>query len=350
MPLAEDPSAAAQPPRKRSRRLWLLAPYALVVLLLSGWSVGWFVVKGRIEQGLDEQAQALRGAGWTVALSDRRVSGFPFRLHLRYGQAQLAAPSGWAVTIPGLEGEAYLHAPDHWVLIAPHGLTFVRPKGGPVAVSGQALRVSLAGLSQPIWRVVLEGSKVAFAPSPDAQPFALASAELLQFYLQPSSKAGEGRWLLRVDNGAAAPNALLGALARGKPVASRAEGRLSRLDAWARSGSHGAAQAWSMSGGQIQLDGAELNAGAIRARLVQPSALSFDGEGRLVGALPLEVRPAIAALGGLAGVDIAPEVAARAAEVLGGRAAGDSARLTVTFQAGATTLGPVRIGPAPKLF
>lgn len=339
MPLAEDPSAAAQPPRKRSRRLWLLAPYALVVLLLLGWSVGWFVVKGRIEQGLDDQARALRGAGWTVALTDRRVSGFPFRLHVKFGEAQLAAPSGWAVAIPGLEGEAYLHAPDHWVLIAPHGLTFVRPKGGPVAVSGQTLRVSLAGLSRPIWRVVLEGSKVAFSPSPDAQPFALASAELMQLYVKPSSVAGEALWLVRVEGGAAAPNTLLGALAHGKQVSAKGEGR------W--QDPRGAVVSANR---RLLLDFGEVSAGATSARLPAPAILTVGGDGRLNGALPIDVSGAPQSLSWLASPlkDVPSEGGTR--PVLETLPKVGDMRLFLVFREGATTLGPVRVGSAPKLF
>ena len=345
MPSAEPSLAAPKP----SRRLWLLAPYVLAVLLLAGWSVGWFVVKGRIESGLDRQVQALRTAGWTVALADRRVSGFPFRLHFRYGRTRLAAPSGWALDLPALQAEAYLHAPDHWVLIAPQGLTFVRPKGGSVRVAGEALRASLAGLRAPIWRVVLEGRRVRFAPDPDAQPFALASAGLMQLYLEPSVGAGEGRWLARVENGAAAPNAVLGALAREGPVLFRAEGVMTALSAWTAS-PQGGARAWAEAGGRLRLDRAELAAGTVKATLVHPAELGLDMAGRLAGVLPIEVRPAVATLGALAGVAVPPEMAARVAEAASGRPRGDSARMNVTLEAGIAAIGPVRIGPAPKLF
>lgn len=345
-----DPAPSDDRARKRSRRWWLLAPYALVILLLIGWSVGWFVVKNQIERRLDQQAQALRRSGWTVSLGERRFDGFPFRLRLRYGTAQVATPSGWALSVPGFEAQAYLHAADHWVLLAPRGLTFVRPKGGPVAVSGQTIRASLAGLRQPLWRVVLEGRELKFAPTPEARPFALASADLLQLYFQPSGAADEARWLFRLENAAAAPNALLGALSRGKPVGSRVEGRLTELKAWSGIRPAAAARAWSNAGGAVQLDRGELDAGGVKVRVAEPSALTLDREGRLKGALPLEVSPALATLGALAGVDIAPEAATRAAQVLSGRQDGDVAHLTVHFEAGATTLGPVRIGPAPALF
>ncbi len=48
---------------------------------------------------------------------------------------------------------------------------------------------------------------------------------------------------------------------------------------------------------------------------------------------------------------IAPETAVAASAVAMARQGQDDmARATLTFQAGRTTLGPVAIGPAPKVF
>lgn len=324
---------------RRSRPLWLLAPYALLILLAAGWSVAWFVVKGQVERRLDQSAQELRRAGWSVALDGRRLSGFPFRLKLAYPHARLGTPTGWAVDVPGLQAEAYLHAPDHWVLVAPAGLTFIRPLGGPVAVSGRALRASLAGLRQPIWRVVLEAAEPRFTAAEGARPFALASAELMQLYVQPSATAGEARTLLRIEGGRAASGTLLSVLAQDKPVVVRTEARVTGL----------ASRQASIR--TLQLDLAELHAGAVGVRLVQPTSLIVAADGRLRGEVPIEVRPALATLAALTGIELDPAAARRAAELLSGRGGqGDAGRLTLSFQGGSARLGPLRLGPSPRLF
>lgn len=350
MPLEALPTLATTLDGRPSRRLWLLAPYALVLILLVGWSAGWFVVKQGVERRLDAATERLTSADWKVELRERRVEGFPFRLKVSWSRARLATPSGWAVDVPGLKAEAYLHAPDHWVLAAPAGLTFVRPRGGAVAVSGQALRASLSGLRGPAWRLVLEGVKPRFAPPSEANPFSLASADLVQLYLQPSPATGELRSLVRVENGRAGPRTLLGLLASDKPVTLRTEARVTHVSAWRGGRLAQAGRAWAEAGGALRLDRSELQAGAVSARLAGPTTLAVDDAGRLRGVLPIEVRPALATLGALVGIELDPGAAAGALDALSGREAGDAGRLTLTLRDGEAKLGPLRIGSAPKLF
>ena len=71
----------------------------------------------------------------------------------------------------------------------------------------------------------------------------------------------------------------------------------------------------------------------------------------LTRALDVSLRQAPRALGemGREGV-IPPANAAAAAAVAEARETGDQARATISFQAGMTTLGPVALGPAPKVY
>ena len=83
-----------------------------------------------------------------------------------------------------------------------------------------------------------------------------------------------------------------------------------------------------------------------------PGSLTVDRNGRLLGVLDVTLRQAPRALGamGTEGV-IAPEAAQAASAVAEARqGAGDTAQATLNFQAGRTTLGPVALGPAPKIY
>jgi hypothetical protein len=84
-----------------------------------------------------------------------------------------------------------------------------------------------------------------------------------------------------------------------------------------------------------------VNGGTLRA--------GFDG--RLQGVLDLSLRQAPRALGVLADTGaVSAERAAAAVAVAEARGSRDLARATLNFEAGQTTLGPVALAPAPKVY
>lgn len=346
---SENPIPEAAPERKKPRRLALILPFVLIALALIGYGAFWFVASQRLKGGIEAQAAALRDAGYVVDLQDQRVGGFPFRMKLSFGEARIASPSGWALAVPGLEAEAYTHAPGHWVIAAPEGLTFTRPGGGPVAVRGDGLRGSIAGVRDTPWRIVLQGRNVRFAPAAGARPFSLASADLVEFYLRPSAQAGEGMILLRVENGRAQPGSLLGQIGGEGAVQAVVDGRVAKPGAFAGRDWGSAVRAWTQAGGVASLVQANLTAGDFTAKAAG-GTLGVGPDGRLVGAVPLELRQADRALSALAGAEALEEGAAgSAAAVAAARAQGEAATVNLVFQAGVTTFGPVRVGPAPKI-
>ncbi|MGO4707004.1 DUF2125 domain-containing protein [Microvirga sp. 2MCAF38] len=66
----------------RSNRFWLYTPIALLVLVGIAWSIAWFVIRNRTNDGLDAwlAAEARGGRQWTCL--DRKVGGFPFRVEI----------------------------------------------------------------------------------------------------------------------------------------------------------------------------------------------------------------------------------------------------------------------------
>ena len=80
--------------------------------------------------------------------------------------------------------------------------------------------------------------------------------------------------------------------------------------------------------------------------------LSVGGDGRLTGALDVTLRQAPRALGVLGEEGLIPQPNAEAAVAVARarEGSGDAASATITFQAGQTTLGPVAVGPAPKVY
>jgi hypothetical protein len=79
--------------------------------------------------------------------------------------------------------------------------------------------------------------------------------------------------------------------------------------------------------------------------------LTVGSDGRLRGAIPAFLRQAPRALSAMGESGTIPrERADAAAAVTAARQEGDIARAVIGFEAGQTTLGPVAIGPAPKVY
>lgn len=318
-------------------------------MLAGAYGGYWWIMKSRIEAGVDRQAEGLRAAGYGVDLSGRRVSGFPFRLKLDVDEARIASPGGWSLAAPGLKAEAYLHDPTHWVIVAPKGLSVVRPKGGGLTINGAALRASVAGVSQSPWRIVLQGEKLTFAPAPGARPFSLASADRIELYLRPAPTAGEGMALFKLEGGRAGQGSLLHRVAADAAVTATLQARVTRPAAFQGRDWGEALRAWGRAGGAAAGLQGQASGGAVTLN-VKDGTLSVGPDGRLVGAAPLELKGADKAFSALTGAEVLPpDVAGSAATVAAARASGQSATLNLVFQAGATTLGPVRIGVAPKV-
>ena len=337
-------------PARKPRRLGLYAPFLLLLVAAIGWSGVWFWLRSETAARLETAAVDLRGAGYEVSWKQRTLGGYPFRLDVVLTEARIREPSGWALEAPRLEAEAFVHGLGHWVIAAPQGLTFTRPVGGPVAVTGQVLRASLSDTGKRPPRFSFEGVKLAFAPGAGAQPFALGAAERVELHLRPGPD-DQGAVLFKVDGGAARLSGLLGRIAADKPVSIVWDSTLSKMSAFAGRDWPSAVRAWSQAGGVIGVRQAGITAGEAVLG-AQPGALAVGSDGRLRGSLDVSLSQAPRALAamGESGA-IAAEAATAAAAVAAARqGTGDLARASLTFQAGQTTLGPVAIGPAPRVY
>ncbi|HET6971285.1 MAG TPA: DUF2125 domain-containing protein [Phenylobacterium sp.] len=339
-------------PRKPSR-LGLYGPFILLLIFVAVWSVAWFRARAEVVRRLDEGAAALRRGGYELSWGERAVGGYPFRLDVTLTDAHIRDRSGWALQAPKVEAEAFMHAPTHWVVAAPQGLTFVRPLGGPVRVTGRLIRMSLSHFDNWPPNLSFEGTGLAFAAAPGATPFGLSAADRVEFHLRqaPAALGDEGGAWLSVTNGKARFSGLLGRIAGDKPISIEWDGRLSKMSALRGRSWADAVQRWTAAGGRMSVKRGGLTAGDALIG-VNSGDLGVSAEGRLSGVLDVSLRQAPRALGELGATGAIPaDRAEAAAEVARARqGAGDVAHATLNFEAGRTTLGPVAISPAPKVF
>jgi hypothetical protein len=336
-------------PRK-FRRLGLWLPFVALALLVAGWSAAWVWARGQAAARMDAAVAALDQAGYQITWKDRVIGGYPFRMDVTLTEPQVRTPSGWALQAPRIEGEAFMHALGNWLIAAPDGITFVRPVGGPVMVRGELIRASLTHFNQRPPSFSFEGVKLTFAAQPGAQPFALSTADHVEFHLR-AGPDDQGGVFASVDGAKAGLQGLFARVAGGKPVSIVWNSTLSKMSAFTGRNWPEALRHWSDAGGRMTVRQAGITAGDATVG-VNSGNLGVGTDGRLAGVLDVTLRQAprgLAAMGDT-GV-IAPEAAQAASLVAQARqGTGDVAQATIDFQAGRTTLGPIALGPAPKVY
>jgi hypothetical protein len=340
------------PPRKLSR-LGLYLPFVLLLVLAAAWSAAWVWARGQVESRMDAAASALRAAGYELAWKERTVGGYPFRLDVTLVEPVVRDRSGWALEAPRLEAEAFMHAPTHWIVAAPEGLTFVRPVGGPVRVDGRLIRASLSHLQNTPPNISFEGDDLTFQAAAGAQPFGLSAAERVEIHLReaPVEVGDEAGLWVSVKDGKARLSGLLGRIADGRPVSIEWDSRLTHASALQGGSWSQIVRAWSDAGGRIVVKRAGLTAGEALIG-ANSGTLGVGDDGRLRGVLDVSLRQAPRALGAMGAAGTIPEesAAAAAAVATAREGPGDVARATLNFEAGRTTLGPVALAPAPRIY
>ena len=330
--------------RRVRRRALIAAPLGVAVLALAALGAAWRVERDRLAAVLDGAEASAARAGVVLRLPGRRVDGFPFRLRVTSGPVRLSTASGWAVEAPEIVAQAFTYAPLHWVLIAPAGLTVVRPQGGPVSVSGAALRASVSGVAGRPWRVVLAGEDLRFATPPGARPFSLAAAQRLGVYLKPApGAAGDGAILLDVRGARPVRGSVAWNLAPDAPIDGAVEGRLTRLSAFSGPDWGTSVRRWRDAGGALALGHVEAQGGATEL-WARGGALAVGADGRLTGAAPLRLRQAPVLISGPPG---AQTLAVQPLDPA--RRETDSSAIDLVVRGGEVRLGPVRIADAPKV-
>lgn len=310
------------------------------------------VLKGQMEQQMDRGAADLRKAGFEAAWKERKVTGYPFRFFITLTEARLKEPSGWALDAPLLKAEASAFNIKHWMVVADEGVIVTRPVSGPLRVTAKALRASFVATQSALPRIAVEGAQLTFAPEAGARPFALSKAEKLEFHLVPGGK-DEAALLLRIDGGKASAGGMTARLAGEKPVSVLWDSLISQRDDLTGPDWPGSVRRWSEAGGTMTLRKGGITLGDTSLGLGSGS-LTVGVDGRMRGTIDAQMSKGSGALLAMGETGlIEPNGAQIAAAVIQAREMtgdGKSAQATIRFEAGQTTLGPVAIGAAPKVY
>lgn len=352
----------AHPAPVRHSRKGLIIPFAIAFVGLAIWTGWWFFLTREIENRFEARLARLEAAGWTVRHAGVTTTGWPLRARVTVKHFDLAAPSGHAVAAPEIVAEANAYNPTKWVVAAPDGLVLTRGAKGKVAVRGEAIRLSVHGLTQRWPNVAVELARPVFTALPGAEPFPLARAELVQVYMRPHLAASDTPTddvdvLFRLVDGEGRPSGPIEGFTQSGELNAQVEAVVEKASSLRRGAdAAGLMSAWTAAGGRfVQVKG-EMSAGESRTFLSSP-VLAAGPDGRLEGELFLRAEKPLAAIVGLAGaqkgsaVDRAAAARAAAATPQGGAGPeGQGVELSVLFRNGRTYLGPFALAPAPQLF
>ncbi len=311
-----------QPPLRKAHRLGLIIPWSLLLALVLAVCVGWYWVRDQAQTQLAAAVKQARADGYEISWQSVHYGGFPFRLDVEFTGLTLGDRAGWKLAAPSLHTEAYVYRLDHWVAVASEGVVLTRPEGGVVRITGKALRASLSQPTAHPPRLTIEGVDLRFDPAPGAKPYLLSAARKLDVAL----RAGPNDQAAFLFHAEGARLNLQGLAGR---IADQGEGTIDWTLVFTRAGAlHGrdwnrAVKTWADAGGVLQVDSASLQVGQTVLKTTGGS-LSLQSDGRLKGSLPASLK---------------------AVDGSGQMIKGD-----LNLSNGEAMLGPLHIGPAPKLF
>lgn len=332
--------SSTEAPVRHSRR-GLIVPFAIVGLVLIGWSVWWFVLARQVDFQARAQIYALEQAGWTVDTAPISVDGWPFRVRLDLGETRVTAPSGHGIETPRLIAQANAWAPLAWVAIAPEDLILTRPDKGRVRISGDGARMSLVGIDRPWPRFALELIRPTFTPVGQSEAFPISRAEHVSLETKAGPQDQAVDVLFQMVEGRGRAGGPVEGVTDSGLLSARVEFRMENAAGLRTPSDDGLMAGWSRSGGRFTHVRGILESGENRA-LIESSDLSAREDGRLEGRITMRADSPAAVVAGLAG---GGEDAARLAG-----AAGSDVALTLEFRDGRAFLGPFAVAPAPRLF
>lgn len=323
--------------KPRRRGLWW--PYIVLVLAFAAWSLVWVLLRIQIEGAIDRTSADLRKTGHEVSWSKRTIAGYPFRFEIQLTDVKLAEPSGWGLAAPDLKAVAAAYAVDHWVFVAADGLTLSRPGSSPVGIRGQVLRASIAD-ARAAPRFSFEGRKLTFQPHSGGDSFPFISADLAEIHLRPRD-ADRGELLWRLEGVQTRRAGIFAQVAPLAPLTLRMAADVDKRSQLTGPDWAGSVRRWSDADGTANVTQLLASVGDVSV-IAKGGPLTVADDGRLRGELRLTVRQgaaALAALGAAQGVE--SDTAAGAT--------GDAV-LPLSFGAEGSRIGPIRIGPAPRIY
>jgi hypothetical protein len=317
----------------------------IVVVLAALYSAVWVAARTGAERGALAVAEGLRAEGWDVAYDDLSVRGYPSRVDTTVTGLRLAnGAAGWQA--PFVQVFALAWRPTEVIAVWPPEQVVTLP-GQELTIASDGLRASAsiaASTALALDQVTVESgpltvvSSTGWATGADRALAAFRQAGPgpadYDLFIEATTLALPDPLRVVLDPGGQRPAAL--ALLRLDAMVTLAQ----PLDRFAT----GPAQVQALTLRQLALDWGD-------AGVTGAGSLTVGQDGTPEGRITLTLRNwraliAVAVAAGVVSPEVAPTWENMGAALSGG---GDTLDLPVTFADGNMSLGPLPLGPAPRL-
>lgn len=343
-----------------SRRRWVYAPLALVLVLAAAWTAGWFYAAQRADDVVSAWLDREARLGRSYVCERRTLGGYPFRIEARCtGVTVTLAGDGEAVVLKARDvlAVAQVYQPDLVIAEATGPMTVATARGEQLYVADwKRLQASVRGRPRAPERasLVVEGPRLERPAAAAAAPETVAQAERLELHIRrkPSADAADPAF----DLAARLASALVPAVPAlaGAPIQGTVDGVLRGVsDLAARKSLPTRLREWQAAGGRLEISQARLQRGETLA--VAQGELRLDPQGRPDGTLNLKVA-GFDQVAGLVFGQANPgrsQTAVLAGLKMLGRAELEGRRaiaLPLILRDGRIYLGPIPVGQAGPLF
>ena len=346
------------PPRRRSSRAWLYAPFMALILAVVAWAGFWFVVRARVVDAVDTALAKEAGLGRSWTCTDRSVTGFPFRVELRCGALTLTS-ARWGETVRVQTGPAVavgqIYTPNLVIAQITGPLQATLPEGRKLELGWTRLEASLTHSSGDPERLSL----VIGAPTASLTAPGLTTdtwqATSLEAHLRrnPGRPATDQAVDLAIATKGSVLPALDALLGTSEPGDVDIQATLTQTEAFRIGLNPDALEAWRNAGGQI--DVTRLVSVKGPARIEATAQFLIDQTHRPAG----QLQASLAGIRQIAGIPVGG-IAAGLGGLLGGRlsaqlpgvAPGLTALPPIVLREGRVYLGPIRLPlqPLPALY
>jgi hypothetical protein len=316
----------------------------LVVVAFLGWSGWWWVASGAARTGTETAAAALRAQGWQASYADLTVAGYPNRIDLTATAPRLARPGdGWGWAAPFVQVFALSYRPWHVIAAFAPEQDLTTPLG-PMRLAAGRLQSSVVvepGSDLVLDRFQMAGEALALSGA------LAASADTLSLATRPALGEKRAHDIGLALTGLRPDAAVLGRLPGVLRDAGGADMRVNAVAAFdAPLDRHAAARPPRLT--RLDLREALVGWGDVKAHL--SGSLSPDAQGLAEGRLTLRLEGAPLALEAAVALGaIPPEARAQWDSMLRMLAPGGTLDLPLQLAGGLVRLGPLPLGPAPRL-
>lgn len=318
----------------RPRRLWLIAPWALFIALVIGWTIYWNVLAHGARTALTAAIAQQQRAGATAEVASVRTRGYPLQLALDITGARYAGREGViALTAPHLLVHINPVNPRHLIATFPEPLT-LQTGATTRAFASPSLMVSMQiGADNRLAYIGTEANDLLVTTGERVDRLGR-----LVLNLRPDPRDGAS-WqaALHIERWALG-RPVIGAEPLGQDVSALDAAIVLERARDARSLS-----AWRANDGAARIEALRFTWGAAQGEA--QGRIGFDAETRFAGALNITLTEPRRALAAFAAAPETSRDTARALEAIAVVSAlsGDTLSLPLRANDGALYLGPARI-------